>query len=118
VFKVKFDPASITGVSRSQYLSDDRFQALTSANPTEAICCHQYIESMDGTTAIDCEYVMQIVFEVEFFDAVDVGTSLAARMRPPPAPAGPAPSATPQAPAPVLVWNASRRQYEAAVVEE
>ncbi len=122
-FRVKFDPASVTGVSRSQYLSDDRFQALTTANPSEAICLHQYVESMDGSTAIDCEYVMQIVYEVEFFDAVDVSSSLTARVR------GGAPAvATPpeqsfrvplspaavQTQPHVLVWSEERQRYEPA----
>ncbi len=110
VFRVKFDPAAITGVSKQQYLSDDRFQALTSANPSEAICAHQYIESMDGITAVDYEYVAQIVYEVEFFDAVDPSSSLAARVAARTARPSAPPTAS-AAPPPMLMWSAEESRY-------
>lgn len=60
--------ASIAGVSPSVYKSDDRYQALTTANPAEVICMHQFVKAMDGTTAMDYEYEIKMIFHTEFFD--------------------------------------------------
>jgi len=124
VMRVRFDPAAITGVTKTVYLADDRFQALTSANPTEAICAHQYVEAMDGATALDYEYMMQIVFEVEFYDALEPGSSVArahervaaAKLAklPRTAPSGAALAAAPATaapPPPVLVWSEAEGAY-------
>jgi len=118
VFRTKFEPWAVTGVTREQYLADDRFQALTSANPSEAICAHQYVESMDGSTTVDYEYMMQIVYEVEFFDALDTGTSLLARehARLANVPAAEAATAAPAPPSasgshPMLVWSDRENRY-------
>jgi len=59
---------AIAGVSPSVYKSDDRYQALTSANPAEVICMHQFVKSLDGATLLDYEYEIKMVYHTEFFD--------------------------------------------------
>jgi len=106
VYRTKFEPWAITGVSKMQYMTDDRFQAAVGANPTEAICAHQYIEAIDGSTAVDYEFIAQLVYEVEFFDAIDPSLS---SLRPRQARPEPAAAA---APAPrVCTWDPRSRQY-------
>lgn len=59
---------AIAGVNPSVYKSDDRYQALTNANPAEVICMHQFIRSLDGSTALDYEYDIKLTYHCEFFD--------------------------------------------------
>lgn len=59
---------AIAGVTSTVYKSDDRFQALTSANPAEVICMHQFVRSLDGSTALDYEYDIKLIYHCEFFD--------------------------------------------------
>lgn len=60
--------ASIVGVSPSVYKSDDRYSAVTTANPAEVICMHQFVKSMDGATLMDYEYEIKMIYHTEFYD--------------------------------------------------
>lgn len=73
--KFRYACNSITGVTPMQYRTDDRFQATVTANPTEAICLHQVVRSLDGATTIDYEYDIKLMYHVEFYDKVDIASS-------------------------------------------
>jgi len=66
---------AIAGVTSTVYRSDDRYQALTSANPAEVICMHQFVRSLDGSTALDYEYDIKLIYHCEFFDKNNVPLS-------------------------------------------
>lgn len=67
--------SAITGVTPQVYRTDDRFQAVVSANPAEVICMHQFVRSLDSTTAIDYEYDIKLIYHCEFFDKIDLPLS-------------------------------------------
>lgn len=73
--KFRYNCAAITGVTNMQYMTDDRFQAVIGASPTEAICLHQIVKSLDGATTIDYEYDLRLMYHCEFFDKVDIPSS-------------------------------------------
>lgn len=70
-------PNAIAGVSLETYLADDRFAAQVTASPAEVICAHQFVQSLDGTTSIDYEWSIQILYDCEFFDLIDPSSSVA-----------------------------------------
>lgn len=70
-----FYPNGVTGVTRSAYNIDDRFQAGVASNPAELIVLHQLVASLDQTTAIDYEYQIRLVYHCEFFDKANLPVS-------------------------------------------
>jgi len=76
VIKATFDLSKLTGASPVQYKSDDRYQALVSANPSEIVGLHLFAYDVTVSTNVDVAYVMRIEYECEFFDRVFPGQSL------------------------------------------
>lgn len=67
-FKKRFYPHQITGVTRAQYDVDDRFQALTSADPTELIVVHICAQDFAFTSNITMEMNVRLTYNVEMWD--------------------------------------------------
>jgi len=73
-----FSPHAIAGVTEQIYKADDRFQAGVASNPLEVINANAYVYNLDGTTALDCEWSIELKYHVLFFDLAVPGPSLAA----------------------------------------
>lgn len=66
----------VCGVTRSNYLSDDRYQSVVSSSPSETIG----LEILGGqvgsaVSTVILAYIMRISFKVKFFDRVNQGLS-------------------------------------------
>jgi len=72
----KYDLAKITGVTKTAY-KDDRFQALMSASPAEAICIHVVFAKVFGGVAASgaVEFRVQIDYTTELFDPLPLASS-------------------------------------------
>jgi len=68
---------ALNGVTRTQYMSDDRFQALCSASPTEIQVLHLVHSSMADATpgAGVIAYNVTLIYHCEFFDPLELGQS-------------------------------------------
>jgi len=63
---------SVTGVTKTQYKTDDRFQALFNTSPTEVIQLHIAGLSSSSTTK---NYRIDMLFHVELFDPIQLTQS-------------------------------------------
>lgn len=63
---------ALNGQNRTQYMSDDRFQAIFGNNPTEDLCLHIVSQSPDNITV---RAVIDIVYHVEMFDPLPLAKS-------------------------------------------
>lgn len=61
-------------VSKQVYLTDDRYQSLTSTNPSELLILHLGVDSPNGTANNNLVGV-KLSFRCEFFDPIQVGSS-------------------------------------------
>lgn len=69
---------AVTGVTRSVYKADDRYQALVNANPTEVIQLHILItDGGNGLPAATTDMIgdLTLTYGCEFFDPVQLGLS-------------------------------------------
>lgn len=69
---------SLTGVTPKQYASDDRFQALMSADPAESLCLHVVNSTTAGDTspgAGTLVYNITLIFHCELFDPLELSAS-------------------------------------------
>lgn len=64
--KFRFYPAKITGVTSAVYKADDRFQAVYTTNPTEAIHMHLCGKSTGAETPVNATFCLK--FHCELFD--------------------------------------------------
>lgn len=67
-FRGKYSMARLNGQTSTQYKADDRFQALTSSNPSERICLHIGQQAAVGGNTNSCMYNLTMIFHCEFFD--------------------------------------------------
>jgi len=67
----------LNGVLPSVYKSDDRYQAVSGATPTEDLIFHTVVCGADGTAQSANSYFMRVQFTyyVEWFDPVQLGQS-------------------------------------------
>lgn len=70
-----FSPRKVTGVSPSTYKGDQRFQAIYSVNPSEAIGIGLTLESTDNSTNISASATVQLIYRVTWFDRQAVAAS-------------------------------------------
>lgn len=72
----KISLASLNGVSKKTYESDDRFQALMGANPAEVMCLHILALNIIDTPAADSLYYnITLSYNVTFYDPIPFGQS-------------------------------------------
>ncbi len=69
------DLATLNGKSHAAYAADDTTQALVSTNPTETLNLHVVSEATDGSTTLVVYYIVEIYYDVEFSDPVQLGQS-------------------------------------------
>jgi len=75
LFKGAIGMAKLNGQTPSQYLADDRFQALFGADPAEILTlnCAMAHPTVDHT--VDCDYHMTISYTVEVWDPKTIAQS-------------------------------------------
>jgi len=67
-----YDLASITGIPKSQYMVDDRYSALTSADPAEIIVVHV---GFNCKTAFTRDVYVVLEQYITFFDPIHIASS-------------------------------------------
>lgn len=67
-FSKTYNLASIVGQTSAQYKSDDRFQALATADPSEVIALHVLITDAVGGVVSNVFYTVEFTYFVEWFD--------------------------------------------------
>lgn len=68
----------VTSASKANYRTDDRYQALVSANPTETIGIHFGFWQKDGSTILGngaVNFTVRLDYDIEFFDLKSIGGS-------------------------------------------
>jgi len=74
--------SAILGQSPAQYAANENTAALVTANPTESLYIHLFVQQLDATTVADFEYELRLTFFAEMFDRQVLGPSaLIARLR-------------------------------------
>lgn len=69
-----YDLATIAGVNKTIYQSDDRYQAAFGSSPTEALCLHVVVE--DGAFSNPSVYYsVELTFQVVLSDPLQLGLS-------------------------------------------
>lgn len=67
---------TLVGRTKSQYMADDRYQALTNANPQEAAVLNVFFGRQDGlAVSVNADLNVTLEFTIEFFDVKNVGRS-------------------------------------------
>lgn len=74
-FKGFYYPHRITGVSKIKYASDDVYQAVTTANPSEVICLQTYVGDPFVTANTTAIMQVRFVFYAKFWDPFVFGQS-------------------------------------------
>lgn len=78
VFHGSFYMPRLNGQTTAQYMADDRFQALMSADPSEVLCLH-IVHSAVGTDATPSAsaiaHSITLIYLVELFDPIQLGQS-------------------------------------------
>lgn len=74
-FKGKIYNPALTGRTRSQYMADDRYQALFGTSPSEQLILNLFAENPDGTLVPDCYVQITLNYMVELFDPKILGQS-------------------------------------------
>lgn len=69
-----YDLAKLTGRTLKEYMADDRFQALTSASPSE-LCVWRIRTESPSATNTNAELTAKLTFWCEFFDRNQLATS-------------------------------------------
>lgn len=60
---------SLVGRTKTQYMSDDRYQSIVTDNPAEAAILNVYVQRMDeGLNALNVPLTVTLEYTVEFFD--------------------------------------------------
>lgn len=76
VLKKYYNLANLTGRPKVSYISDDRYQAETTANPLEAIHLHLLTQPASPSLAVSLHASVKIVYLVELFDRKALSQSL------------------------------------------
>lgn len=76
-FKMTYKLPKVNGQTSAQYKADDRFQALTTADPSENIVLHIVTSTLDDgiPTSGSVKFFVTMVFYAELFDPKDLGQS-------------------------------------------
>lgn len=74
-FTGKVDLAELNGKTRVAYASDDTTQALVSTNPAEQLNLHVMVQSLDNSTNVAMQVIVQIWYDCEFSDPAQLGQS-------------------------------------------
>lgn len=76
-FRGKYYLPNITGVTKTQYMTDDRFQALATTSPAESICQHIAASNFSDAapTAGQVYFNLRLIMHCEWFDPLDLGQS-------------------------------------------
>lgn len=74
-FSKTFDLATITGVSKSKYKSDDNYQALVGSDPTEVIILHCMCGDVLLSSAYNAVLTIKLQYFTTWFDPIVVGQS-------------------------------------------
>lgn len=78
IMKGKYSLPNITGVTKTQYKTDDRFQSQFGASPTELIVMHVVASSIGSDAAPAANklgYSLNLVYHCELFDPNTLGQS-------------------------------------------
>lgn len=72
----KVNLPALTGRTKQQYMSDDRYQAQYNATPDETMTLNIYCQGMNDDTGVSMSHTVNILIEyyVEFFDPNNVDT--------------------------------------------
>jgi len=70
-----YDLAKVTGVSKTKYMTDDRYQSAFNNNPAEDIIGHLVVNDMLATTGTTWVTNVRIEYNVDCFDPVDYAQS-------------------------------------------
>lgn len=72
-----YDMATVTGATRSHYMSDDRYASQFGASPAETICLHVFYVNADGTSVAvnGITFDVEFIYDVELFDPVQLAQS-------------------------------------------
>lgn len=68
ILKKYYNLANLTGRPKVSYISDDRYQAETTANPAEAIHLHLVTQPASPSLSVSLHTQVKIVYLVELFD--------------------------------------------------
>ncbi len=63
-----FSMRGITGVTKSKYNSDDRYAAIMTADPAEAIGLQWVARASDAATNVTCDLQVRLTFNAVFYD--------------------------------------------------
>lgn len=74
-FTGRVDLAELNGKTRIAYASDDTTQALVSASPSEQLNLHIMVQSLDNSTNVAMQVIVQIWYDVEFSDPAQLAQS-------------------------------------------
>lgn len=65
----------LNGKTHVAYAADDTTQALVTADPSEVLNIHVVVETIDATTNLGCYSFIELVYEAEFSDPVQLAQS-------------------------------------------
>lgn len=68
VMKGKFYLPSLTGLTKTQYMSDDRYQSTFATSPAEALYLTLFTQHIDNSTSPNVYVTVNLEFLVELFD--------------------------------------------------
>lgn len=67
---------SLVGRNKSQYMADDRYQAVTTASPSELALLNVFVQRLDdGINVINAGISITLEYTVEWFDVKNLGQS-------------------------------------------
>lgn len=75
VLKGSVSIPSLVGRTKSQYMADDRYQALFSSNPSEAAVLNIFVNNLLGTVTPTVQCQITMTYVVEAFDVKILGRS-------------------------------------------
>lgn len=75
-FRQVFKPNEILGMTMRQYLDNEDTAAAVGSNPGEQPYLHLWAQQLDSATVLDCEYYLELEYDVEWYDRIISGTSV------------------------------------------
>jgi len=70
ILTMKIPLAKLVGATPSRYMDDDRYSALVSANPSEAVGLHLFAYDATFATNVAVAWQLELTYESEFFDRI------------------------------------------------
>lgn len=73
----KVNLPALTGRTKSQYMSDDSYQSIIAASPTEIMSLSVYSQGLNDDTGVSMSHTINVLLEyyVEFFDPISLDQS-------------------------------------------